>query len=100
MQPAANQREMQGLMQPVMQMEGMQRLAMMTAIMVLGSPQVYECQAKEAQGVRRALPLQYLDMCPVPRTVGQFRRSLGIDLSHEQLGKDKGNALPIGTVYP
>jgi hypothetical protein len=48
MHPAANQREMQGLMQSVMQMDGMQRLAMMMAMMVLGSPQVYKCQAKEA----------------------------------------------------
>jgi hypothetical protein len=37
---------------------------MIMAMMVLGSPRVYGCQTREAQGVLSTLPSQYLDMCP------------------------------------
>jgi hypothetical protein len=47
MQPVRNQGGMKGLLQPAVQAEGMQRLAVMLALMVLGSPQVYRCHTRE-----------------------------------------------------
>jgi hypothetical protein len=40
---------MQILAQPVMRMDGMQRMAMMMTMLVLGSPQIYGCRAHEVQ---------------------------------------------------
>jgi hypothetical protein len=42
-QPALGQQEMQRLMQPIMRPDGMQRMAMMMALLDLGTPQVYGC---------------------------------------------------------
>jgi hypothetical protein len=53
-----------GTTAPAVQAEGMQRLAVMLAMMVLGSPQVYGCQIQGAQGVSRTIPSLYLDTCP------------------------------------
>jgi hypothetical protein len=47
-----------------MRMDGMQRMAMLMAMLVLGSPQIYGCRAYEVQEVVEALSSQYLDMCP------------------------------------
>jgi hypothetical protein len=59
-----SRREIHRLAQPVMRMDGMQRMAMMMALLVLGSPQIYGCRAHEVQEVVEALSSQYLDMCP------------------------------------
>jgi hypothetical protein len=58
-----SRREIQRLAQPVMRMDGMQRMAMMMAMLVLGSPQIYGCRALEVQEFVEALSSQYLDMC-------------------------------------
>jgi hypothetical protein len=47
MQLVRNQRGMKGLLQPAVQAEGMQRLAVMLALMVMVSPQVYGCHTRE-----------------------------------------------------
>jgi hypothetical protein len=41
MQPAAIQWEMLGLAQPVIRLDGMQRMSMMMAMLVLGPPDVW-----------------------------------------------------------
>jgi hypothetical protein len=63
-QPFMDPRGLPGLMHPAIQVDRMQRLAIMMAMMVLGAPQVYGCCTSEASCVPRALLLPCLDMFP------------------------------------
>ena len=63
-QPNLDARSLPGLMQPTMQVDGMQRLAIMLVMMILGAPQIYGCHTKGASGIPGALSLPYLDACP------------------------------------
>jgi hypothetical protein len=64
MQPVASQRGMQEPNSPSLQMDEIQRLATVMAMMILGSPHFYGCQTQEAHGVLKKLPSPYLDFYP------------------------------------
>ncbi len=94
MQSVMNPGGMQGLMQAANQEDGMQRLAIMLAMMVLGSYQVYGCQAREAQEVSEVLPIIIPGL--VSRGHGQRKDRGGVSgdgLSHGRLDETEGTSL-------
>jgi hypothetical protein len=56
-QPRLEPRGMPGLLQPAEPADAMQRLALMMAVMILGVPQVYSCNARTGLGSPRDLSL-------------------------------------------
>jgi hypothetical protein len=63
-------------------MDAMQRLALMMAVMILGAPQVYSCNAEMSLRTPGTTPLSDVEICPVVMLREENHDSLTIAKAH------------------